>query len=241
LLIKFIDAKEDLSVQVHPNDELAKKRHNAYGKTEMWYVIDAEKGSRLVSGFNRKLDKASYLQYFKQGKIMEILSSEEVAAGDVFFTPAGRVHAIGKGILLSEIQQTSDVTYRIYDFNRKDKNGNERELHTDLALDAINFEYKESYKTNYKPALNQPVELAKCWYFTTNLLEFDQPLEKDIYEIDSFVIYICLGGNLNIDYDGNRETLRKGETLLVPASLNSFILTPVGSQTKVLEVFIQNS
>jgi mannose-6-phosphate isomerase len=239
LLIKFIDAKNDLSVQVHPNDELAKKRHNAYGKTEMWYVINAEKGARLNSGFNRKLDKESYLRFFNEGKIMDILSFEEVKAGDVFFIPAGRVHAIGKGILLAEIQQTSDVTYRIFDFNRKDKNGFERELHTELALDALNFDFHESYKSKYESVLNEASELASCKYFTTNLLEFDQPVEIDFYQSDTFVIYICLEGKLILKSDAGKESLTKGETLLVPANLNSYILIPVDSTVKVLEVYIK--
>jgi mannose-6-phosphate isomerase len=239
LLIKFIDAHDDLSVQVHPNDELAQKRHKAYGKTEMWFVVDAEKEAKLNSGFNRKLDKETYLRYFNEGKIMDILSFEEVKAGDVFFTPAGQVHAIGKGILLAEIQQTSDITYRIYDFDRKDKNGNSRELHTELAVDALVFDYKESYKTPYKPIKNQPVELADCPYFTTNLLEFDHPLEKDFYEYDSFVIYMCLEGSMVIDYEEGKETLARGETVLVPASINSFRLIPDNQIAKVLEVFIK--
>lgn len=240
LLVKFIDAKEDLSIQVHPNDELAKERHNAYGKTEMWYVIDSDKGARLNSGFNRKLDKEMYLRYFNEGKLLDILSFVEVEKGDVIFMPAGRVHAIGAGILVAEIQQTSDITYRIFDFDRKDANGNQRELHTDLALDAFDFEVPENYKTRYKPVANESSELVNCKYFTTNLIDFDQQVEKDSYDIDSFILYICLDGKLELVSESGVETLSKGETLLVPASIHFFVLNPVAGNAKVLEVFIQS-
>ena len=238
LLIKFIDAHEDLSIQVHPNDELAGKRHNAYGKSEMWYVIDADKGSRLSPGFNRQLDREQYTRYFNEGKLLDILSFEEVRQGDVFFMPAGRVHAIGAGVMVAEIQQTSDVTYRIYDFNRKDRKGNSRELHTGLALDAIDFEFHDKYRTDYKLSLNEPSELVHCKYFTTNILEFDRLIEKDFYESDSFVIYICLEGKLELVSENGRETLGKGETLLVPASIPAFNLIPVSGKAKTLEVYI---
>ena len=157
LLVKFIDANDNLSIQVHPNDELSMERHDAFGKTEMWYVVQADPGAKLISGFNRKIDKEGYLKYFKNGQLEEILNYEEVKAGDVFFIPAGRVHAIGKGIVVAEIQQTSDVTYRIYDFNRVDDQGNPRELHTDLAIDAIAYEYEANYRTDYKALDNQSV------------------------------------------------------------------------------------
>ncbi|MBN1822178.1 MAG: class I mannose-6-phosphate isomerase [Prolixibacteraceae bacterium] len=239
LLIKFIDANSDLSIQVHPDDKIAKERHNAYGKTEMWYVIDAGPGAKLNSGFNRKLTKAEYLEYFNAGKILDILSFEEVKKGDVFFIPAGRVHAIGARILVAEIQQTSDITYRIFDFNRVDENGNGRELHTELALDAIKFESKDSYKTQYEHKINETVELESCKYFTTNLLEMDKEVEKDFYEIDTFVIYMCIEGSVILKYKGISENIKQGETILVPAAISSFILQPLSETAKLLEVYIK--
>lgn len=240
LLIKFIDANDDLSIQVHPNDELAKKRHNAYGKTEMWYIIEAEKGAKINTGFNRKLDKEEYLRYFEEGRLMDILSFTEVRKGDVFFTPAGRVHAIGSGILLAEIQQTSDVTYRIFDFNRKDADGNERELHTELVPDALDFSFHDDYKTHYAPAINQPVQLADCPYFTTNLIEFDDLMDKDSYELDSFIIYICIEGSAAVQYGEGTEVIKMGETILIPASLATFTLKPINDKAKLLEVYIKS-
>jgi mannose-6-phosphate isomerase len=195
LLIKFIDANDYLSIQVHPNDELAEKRHHSKGKTEMWYVIQADEGSTLISGFNQEMDKETYLKKFNAGELIRILNKEEAKAGDVFFLPAGRVHTIGKGLLIAEIQQTSDITYRIYDFDRVDANGNKRELHVKEALDAIDFTYHKNYKTKYQPTLNQPVELVDCNYFTTNVLEYTKEVVKDYRNLDSFIIHVCLEGS----------------------------------------------
>ena len=238
LLIKFIDANDDLSIQVHPNDQLSKERHNAYGKTEMWYVAGAEKGALINSGFNQELDRGKYLEYFSSGKLLDLLHFDETKVGDVFFIPAGRVHAIGKGCLVAEIQQTSDVTYRIFDYNRKDNAGNERELHTELALDALDFSYSGEYKTSYKNELNQPVELASCQYFTTNLIEFDKDLDRDYNELDSFVIYMTLEGDFEVMSEGGNEVVKKGETVLIPASLESIQLKPLSEKVKILEVYI---
>ena len=165
LLVKFIDANDDLSVQVHPDDTQARLRHNSFGKTEMWYIFQADEGARLNAGFNRPLSKEQYKQYVDNGKVMDILNWVDVQEDDVFFLPAGRVHSIGKGILLAEIQQTSDITYRIYDFDRKDSEGNERQLHTEEALDVIDFTYHDEYKTRYKDQVNEVVELVQCPYF----------------------------------------------------------------------------
>ncbi len=239
LLIKFIDAKDDLSIQVHPNDRLSKERHNAYGKTEMWYVLDADKGAKLNSGFNQEVDKEKYLKSLEEGKLYDILSFEEVNPGDVFFIPAGRVHAIGNGILLAEIQQTSDVTYRIYDYGRKDDKGNERELHTELAVDAISFEYKKEYKTNYKVVPDTSSEIVSCQYFTTNIIELGKEIEKEYVELDSFVIYICIDGGFTIKHDALSEKVSKGETLLLPATFNSIYLEPDAGGAKILEVYIK--
>lgn len=238
LLIKFIDANDDLSIQVHPDDELSKKRHQAFGKTEMWYVMQADQGAKLNLGFKEELTKEQYLEKFEAGKLMDILNFEEVKEGDVLFMPAGRVHAIGRGVLVAEIQQTSDVTYRIYDYERKDAEGNERELHTELALDAIDFTVPESYKTEYEAKQNDSVEVVKCDYFTTNVLELNQKLERDFHQEDSFVIYICLEGELTIDFEGGSESVKKGDTVLVPAALEQFFLSPLSSDVKLLEVHL---
>ena len=239
LLIKFIDAQADLSIQVHPNDELSKKRHNGYGKTEMWYVVNTEDGSLINSGFNQPVTREKYLEYLENGKLTDLLCYEKAAPGDVFFIPAGRVHAIGKGILLAEIQQTSDVTYRIYDYDRKDGNGNKRELHTDLALDAIDFTYQDEYKTKYKAEKNRSSEIVSCDYFTTNILDFSEKLEKDYHHFDSFVVYMTLEGQFNIEYEGGNEKVNKGETVLLPASLESVRLKPETESAKVLEIYIK--
>ncbi|WP_321299704.1 type I phosphomannose isomerase catalytic subunit [Marinifilum fragile] len=239
LLIKFIDANDVLSIQVHPDDELSKERHNAFGKTEMWYVIEADKGSELIVGFNQEVDKAKYVAKLEEGKLEEILNNEPVKKGSCFFIPAGRVHAIGKGILLAEIQQTSDVTYRMYDWNRTDDQGNPRELHTELAVDAIDYSFEKKYRTDYETEINKTTELVRCPYFTTNTLEFDKQIEKDYSQLDSFVIYMCLDGNFTIESeDGITTEVTKGETVLIPAALENVILFPKG-KTEILEVYIK--
>lgn len=239
LLIKFIDAAQDLSVQVHPNDELSKKRHNAYGKTEMWYVVDAEKGALINSGFNQELTKEKYLEFLNQGKLSDLLHYDEIFNGDVFFIPAGRVHAIGSGALVAEIQQTSDVTYRIFDYNRKDDDGNEREVHTDLALDSIDFNYQKEYKTKYETEKNSSSEIVSCDYFTTNILEFDKKIEKEYNNLDSFIIYMNLDGEFEVEFEEGSELVKKGETILIPASLETFKLNPKSKHVKTLEVYIK--
>ena len=245
LLFKFIDANDKLSIQVHPDDKLAKKRHKAYGKTEMWYVLESsinedgnEKNAQLIMGFNKEIDKKYYIDVFEQGKLKRILNFVDVKSGDVFFIPAGRVHAIGKGILLAEIQQTSDITYRIYDWDRTDKDGNSRELHVKLAVDAIDYEYKTNFKTNYKLIENESLELAKCQYFTTNIIDLKSRTEKDYISLDSFVVYMCVEGEFEIEYDSS-ETLnvKKGETVLIPAEMNNLFLKPV-ENSKILEIYI---
>jgi mannose-6-phosphate isomerase len=238
LLIKFIDANDNLSIQVHPDDELSKIRHNAFGKTEMWYVMQSDSGSKLQSGFNQQVDKEKYLKKLKMNELTDLLNFEEVTAGDVFFIPAGRVHAIGKGILLAEIQQTSDITYRIYDYDRRDSYGKPRELHTELALDAIDFTLSPEYKSRYESRLNESVMLVKCKYFTTNMLDLNKIVEKDYNQLDSFVIYICLEGELLIETESGSETVQKGETILIPASIESVQLSPTSASVKLLEVYI---
>ena len=236
LLIKFIDANDILSIQVHPNDELSEKRHRAYGKTEMWYVLEAEKNSFLITGFNKEINKKIYLDHFHQKKLPDILNYEKVSKGDVFYIPAGRVHAIGPGILLAEIQQTSDVTYRIYDWDRVDKDGNGRELHTDLALEAIDFGHVDKYKTSYEANINQTSLLVSSPYFSTSILSFDKIIDKDYVTTDSFVIYICVEGAFSLHYNSGILEISKGETVLLPASLNEFRLEPSEKST-LLEIF----
>jgi mannose-6-phosphate isomerase len=239
LLFKFIDANDDLSIQVHPDDKLAKERHNAYGKNEMWYVVHAEEGALINTGFNQPVTPEIYMEYLEKGKLPEILCYEEASPGDVFFIPAGRVHAIGKGILLAEIQQTSDVTYRIFDYNRKDAQGNLRELHTDLAVDAIDFSYSDEYKTKYTAEKNESSEIVTCSYFTTNLLEFNTKIEKDYHLLDSFIVYMNIAGRFTIEYEDGEETVEPGETVLVPASLEVFKLNPLTEEVRTLEVYIK--
>ncbi len=237
LLIKFLDSRDWLSIQVHPDDDLAHKRNLPNGKTEMWYMLDAEKDSQLIAGFNRKISQKQYLDHLQNKTLREIMNFEKVNPGDVFFMPAGRVHALGPGILLAEIQQTSDATYRIYDWDRKDDKGNERELHTELALAAIDFTVYPEYKTLYKPGLNETVNLASSEYFTTNLLELAQPLRKDYEELDSFVVYICLEGGMKIKTGVNSTTVMKGEVVLIPAIIDKVEIFPE-RKVKFLEVFI---
>ncbi|MRT93695.1 type I phosphomannose isomerase catalytic subunit [Ancylomarina sp. 16SWW S1-10-2] len=238
LLIKFIDANDALSIQVHPDDELAKQRHNSFGKTEMWYVLDAEKDANLIVGFNQKVDKKIYQEKLEAGKLEDILNAEKVENGSCYFIPAGRVHAIGKGILLAEIQQTSDITYRMYDWNRVDKLGNPRELHTELAVDAIDYTQEKEYATKYKTELNKTTQLESCEHFTTNLLDFDRIIDCDYSKLDSFVIYICLDGEFEIDYNNQEKTsVKKGESILIPSELKHIKLKPMG-KAKCLEVYL---
>lgn len=237
LLVKFIDANEDLSIQVHPNDELAKERHNSFGKTEMWYILQADEDASLITGFNQPVDKDKYVQKFEAGKLTEILNRETVQAEDLFFIPAGRVHTIGKGILLAEIQQTSDVTYRIYDFDRVDDKGQKRELHVEEALDAIDYNFYDEYKTSYEKRINAPVEMVSCPYFTTNRLHFSQSTKRNYYDIDSFIIYVCYEGSVEVDYEAGGVTLKAGEVALLPATIKEVALqTETGF--KLLESYV---
>jgi mannose-6-phosphate isomerase len=238
LLIKFIDARDDLSIQVHPDDELGKKRHNSFGKTEMWYVIKAAPGAFLFTGFEKSITPETYVETVKNNTFTDTLKRYEVSEGDVFFLPAGRVHAIGAGCFIAEIQQTSDITYRIYDYNRKDANGHSRELHTELAKDAIDYKVYSSYKTDYEKNINHPVKLVSCPYFTTHLLEMELPMTRDYAALDSFVIYICLAGECTLSDDkGNSEWIRQGESILIPADTDWVTITP-GENAQLLETFV---
>jgi mannose-6-phosphate isomerase len=238
LLVKFIDANEDLSIQVHPDDELAKKRHDSFGKTEMWYVIQADPGSTLIAGFNKELDEKEYLEKFNSGHITDILNKEDVKAGDVFFLPAGRVHTIGKGLLIAEIQQTSDITYRIYDFDRVDDKGNKRELHTEEALAAIDYNHYPEYKTKYQPQKDAAVKLVSCPYFTTNLLDFTKKATRDYTKLDSFVIYVCLKGDFIIKYNKKEYPVKMGDSILLPKTIDKVTLETTDG-FKILESYIE--
>jgi len=239
LLIKFIDANEVLSIQVHPDDKLALRQFGSFGKTEMWYVIEAEKDAEIIVGFNQHVTKETYLMHLKDKMLLTILNAEKTFPGDVFFLPPGRIHAIGKGILLTEIQQTSDATLRIYDFDRVDEKGKPRTLHTENALEAIDFKAYPQYKTRYAGVPNKPSLLASCEYFTTNYLMLHEPVEREYHHIDSFVIFICLEGKLDIQFHKKeKEILMKGETTLLPAEIKDIRLIPEG-KAKLLEVYIE--
>lgn len=239
LLIKFIEAREDLSIQVHPGNELAKERHKAYGKTEMWYILEGEKGAKIYTGFNDGVTKEMYQEALKNDKLVDLLNIESAEPGDTFFTPAGRIHAIGAGTVLIEIQQTSDITYRIFDWNRKNSGKAKRELHTDLALDAIDFTASGKSKIRKEPELNKTDNLVSCKYFNTNSLRFDTTINKEYYLNDSFVVYICISGKFHIHWDNKHETVTKGETVLLPAMIKEVKLEPVG-EAQLLEIFINS-
>lgn len=236
ILIKFIDAKKDLSIQLHPNDTLAMERHQSLGKTEMWYIMQAEKDAQLIAGFSKKTDKNSYIQAVESDRILDLLHQETIQEGDCFFIETGTIHAIGAGTLLAEIQQTSDVTYRIYDFKRKDKYGNYRELHTELALDAINFEQNTSCKKDYDTLLNTANPLVYCPYFSTQYLPLNQGTKKSYKDLDSFVIYVCVSGSAIISNVYGTVSVRRGESILLPA--DSEEITIDTEDVCFLEVYI---
>lgn len=239
LLIKFIDAKQDLSIQVHPNDELAMKRHQSMGKTEMWYIIDNTGGkAHLYSGLKKKITPEEYAQMIEENTICDALDKYDVQPGDVFFLPAGRIHSIGAGCFLAEIQQTSNITYRIYDFNRRDKNGNLRELHTELSKDAIDYTVENDYRTHYTPHKDEPVELVSCPYFTTSVYNLTESMTMDYSELDSFVIYICMKGSCTVtDNEGNCISLKAGESVLFPATTQNLEVVPDG-EVSFLETYV---
>lgn len=237
LLIKYIDANDDLSIQVHPDDELAKVKHNSFGKTEMWYVVGTEKGAGLISGFSKKTTAEEFETYHSSGKLMDLMAKHPTAEGDSFFIPAGKVHSIGSGNLIAEIQQTSDITYRIYDFDRRDKFGNPRELHHELAMDAMNFSDDEAGKVDYTAKNNESVTIASCQYFTTNMLEVKGALDKDYSQKDSFVIMMNVGGKCIIEAEGVSVDLAEMEAVLIPASIQQINLK--ADSAKLLEVYIE--
>ena len=236
LLIKFIDARQDLSIQVHPNDEIAHKQGKPRGKTEMWYLMESEPGAKLYCGLKKQITPDQYKEMVDNDTICDALAQYEVKEGDCFFLPAGRIHAIGSGCFLAEIQQTSDVTYRIYDYKRKDKNGNYRELHTKLAAESINYQVENDYRTHYVGRLNKGVSLVQCPYFCTAVYDLNEPMTLDYSELDSFVILIGLKGEGKItDNEGNKVSIMAGDTLLIPATTETL---SVSGTVKFLETYI---
>lgn len=233
LLFKYLDAREDLSIQVHPNDELAAKRHNSFGKTEMWYVMQADANASLIVGFKEKSSPEAYLKSLKDNTIVQILDTKQVEKGDVFFLETGTVHAIGAGTVIAEIQQTSDITYRIYDFDRVDANGNKRELHVDLALDAINYNVVAAQK-QYKKVENTSNEMVDCKYFTTNIIPLDGSLGFN-KTAESFRVYMCVEGDFELNINAETYQYKTGDTVLLPAEIIDFEIT---GKATVLEIFI---
>jgi len=233
LLFKYLDAREDLSIQVHPNDTLAKERHNSFGKTEMWYVMQADQDARIIVGFKEDSSKEEYLENLNNKTLVSILDDVKAKAGDVFFLETGTVHAIGAGLVVAEIQQTSDITYRLYDFDRVDAQGNKRELHVDLALDAINYNKVDTHK-KYESAPNQSNVIVDCPYFTTNFIPLDGKIEAS-KNGETFTVYMCIEGSFELRYENVTYQYKKGDTVLIPADIRSYVLNGSAS---ILEVFI---
>jgi mannose-6-phosphate isomerase len=224
ILIKFIDAQKDLSIQLHPGDALARERHDSFGKTEMWYVMDAEPGAELIIGFKRDMSLEQYQQAIESKSLPEYLHYEPVTSGDSFFINSGKIHAIGAGILLAEIQQSSDVTYRVYDFERRDAQGNLRELHTDLALDAMDYKKREDYKISYSQLENVENQMVSTTYFNTSYLELDSEMQIQLGDVDSFVALVCVDGEAQVVLNANEIQIKKGETVLIPGAASQVLL-----------------
>ncbi len=240
LLVKFIDARLDLSIQVHPGEELAKKRHGELGKNEMWYVVAADKGAKLITGFAEEITPREYKDRVYNGTFAEVLQTSAVEPGDVFYVPAGRVHGIGAGAFVVEIQQTSDITYRIFDYNRKDKDGKPRDLHISQAMDVINFsDVQDDFRTEYDRTENEPVEVLASPYFTTSVYDMTEEITCDYSELDSFVIFVCVEGACRLTDDARNEvTLHAGETVLLPAAVQEVTIVPEGGKVKLLETYV---
>ena len=233
LLFKFLDAREDLSIQVHPSDELARKRHNSFGKTEMWYIMQADENARIIVGFKEDSNAEEYVKNLEKKSVLSLLNDVKVHAGDVFFLETGTVHAIGAGLVVAEIQQTSDITYRIYDFDRVDANGNTRELHVDQALEAINYKTTQA-KRDYSKIENESNTIVDCSYFTTNFIPLDGQISVS-KNGDSFTVYMCVEGSFELKWDENRYSYSKGDTVLIPASVTEY---HINGKASVLEIYI---
>jgi mannose-6-phosphate isomerase len=233
LLFKYLDAREDLSIQVHPNDELAKKRHNSFGKTEMWYIMQSDVDARIIVGFKDDSNANDYVKHLENNTLVSILDDVKVKPGDVFFLETGTVHAIGAGLVVAEIQQTSDITYRLYDFDRKDAQGNTRELHVDLALEAINYNKVNTFK-EYTKDVNTSNTIVDCPYFTTNFIPLENKKQVENSGL-SFVVYMCVEGSFELEYNEVNYNYSKGDTVLIPAAMKSYILR---GKASILEIYI---
>ena len=242
LLVKFIDAKQDLSIQVHPNDEMAQREHGKMGKSEMWYVIRADEGAHLYAGFKTEISPEEYERRVADGSIVEVLADHSVKAGDVFYLPAGRVHAICGGILLAEVQQSSDVTYRIYDYNRPGMDGKPRELHTELAARALDYHVEENYRTDYIDSTNRATQIIDTPYFDVRVMEISKPFHRDLRKYDSFIISMCIEGSCKISVrsTGYEILLRQGHSTLIPAAIADYDVVPLAGTTRLLDAFIDN-
>lgn len=239
ILVKLIDANADLSIQVHPTDEVALTKHKSLGKTEMWYILDAAPGATIIPGFEKEISPEEFAKSVKGPEIMDSLAVLPIFKDDVFFIPAGRVHALRTGTIVAEIQQTSDITYRIYDYNRKDEAGNERELHVQDGLDVIDFSVPEAFKTKYDLEDNKPVNLAQSPFFTTNIIKINQTVKRDYYYLDSFVLLVCLEGGFSIQMEeGEAVEVKMGESVMIPADTKEVSYVPAGS-AKMLEVYYE--
>lgn len=242
LLVKFIDAKKDLSIQVHPNDEMAMREHGKMGKSEMWYVIKVDEGAHLYAGFKQEITPEEYQQRVADGTITEVLADHQVKAGDVFYLPAGRVHAICGGILLAEVQQSSDVTYRIYDYNRPGMDGKPRELHTKLAAKALDYHVEDNYRTEYNDSSNKAVQIIDSTYFSVRVMELSEPFHRNLLKYDSFVISMCMEGDCKIHIRNTNDEikLKQGWCTLIPAAIADYDVIPLNETTKLLDAFIDN-
>lgn len=242
LLVKFIDAKRDLSIQVHPNDEMAMREHGKMGKTEMWYVIKAEEGAHLYAGFKEEITPQEYQQRIADGSITEVLADHQVKTGDVFYLPAGRVHAICGGILLAEVQQSSDVTYRIFDYNRLGLDGKPRELHTELAAKALDYHVEEEYRTAYSESPNKAIQIIDTPYFDVRVLEISKSFHRNMKKYDSFIITMCIEGDckIHVRSTGEETLLKQGNSTLIPAAIADYDIIPQQGTTRILDAFIDN-
>lgn len=242
LLVKFIDAKSDLSIQVHPNDEMAMREHGKMGKSEMWYVIKADEEAHLYAGFKKEITPEEYQQRIADGSITEVLADHKVKAGDVFYLPAGRVHAICGGIMLAEVQQSSDVTYRIFDYNRPGMDGKPRELHTELAAQALDYHVEENYRTEYIDSANKATQIIDTPFFDVRVMEISKPFHRDLRKYDSFVISMCIEGDCKIKVrsTGDEITLKEGYSTLIPAAITDYDVIPLNDKTRLLDAYIDN-
>ncbi len=242
LLVKFIDAKRDLSIQVHPNDDMAMREHGKMGKSEMWYVIKADEGAHLYAGFKQEITPEEYQQRIADGTITNVLADHQVKAGDVFYLPAGRVHAICGGILLAEVQQSSDVTYRIFDYNRPGMDGKPRELHTELAAKALDYHVIDNYRTDYTESSNKAVQIIDSPYFSVRVLEISKQFHRDLRKYDSFIITMCIEGDckIRVRSTGEEVLLKQGNSTLIPAAIADYDIIPQSGKTRILDAFIDN-